>query len=379
MIVYSNSNDMRVCRAARAVLSRGDSVDLFCLRSQIRQSVVNFTHVYNAPVDKYQKHGRGSYILSYIRFFLWSFWKLNSMFLRRRFDLIHVHNMPNFLVFCALLPKLFGKKVILDMHDSMPDIYMSRYGVTESHWFIRLLKAEELMSTKFADKLIAVHEPHKDLLIKHGVCQRKIEILMNLPDDRLFHPRGNGRNHERFTMVYHGSLSHRLGLDIAIRAVNLVRREIPTLIFKIIGTGEELRHLMQLAAQLGLEENVYFKGPVPMDKIQSAIEDADLAVIPSRKDSATDLMLPVKLLEYVFVGIPCIVPPTVAIMHYFDENMVDFFQQENVEDLADKILRLYKDPGRREEMVFNARQFCNKYTWETHKINYLKTIDALST
>ena len=96
--------------------------------------------------------------------------------------------MPDFLVFSALGPKLLGAKVILDVHDLMPELYASKFGLPESHWIIRALKWVERLSVRFADAAVAVHQPHLDALVAHGNPADKFTIVMNLPDPDMFRP-----------------------------------------------------------------------------------------------------------------------------------------------------------------------------------------------
>ena len=47
---------------------------------------------------------------------------------KARYQLIHVHSVPDFLVFAAWFPKLTGAKIILDIHDLLPELYAGKYG-----------------------------------------------------------------------------------------------------------------------------------------------------------------------------------------------------------------------------------------------------------
>ena len=58
----------------------------------------------------------------------------------RHYDVVHVHNMPNFLLFCAIFQKLA---------DLMPEVYQSRYKLGRQHWLTWLLRVEELLSIRF--------------------------------------------------------------------------------------------------------------------------------------------------------------------------------------------------------------------------------------
>lgn len=244
-----------------------------------------------------------------------------------------------------------------------------------------VIRAQERWAGRFASAVLTVERRLKDILAARGVPHDRIHVLMNLPDDRLFAPRiaPPPVRDSRFVVVYHGTLAHRLGLDIAIHAVSKVRKSIPGIELRIIGNGEERESLMALREQLQLGMSVTFSdGFVPVQAIPSMIADADVGLCPLRISGGTDIMLPTKLLEYVAVGIPCIVPRTGTISRYFDDDMVQFFEAENVESLADAIVRLHADPGRRASLAQQATQrFATKHRWSEHKKVYLDLVATL--
>jgi glycosyltransferase involved in cell wall biosynthesis len=205
---------------------------------------------------------------------------------------------------------------------------------------------------------------------------------MNLPDDRIFtlRPRPAAKPPGApFVLVYHGTLARRLGLDIAIEALAKVRARSPNVQLRIIGAGEERDRLIALRDHLGSRDSVTFSdGFVPVQKIPEMIADADVGLIPLRISSGTDIMLPTKLLEYVTMGIPCIVPKTGTIGRYFDDSMVEFFEAENVDALAAAITRLHRDPARCLSLAEQSTQrFGSLYTWNRHKLVYTDLVHRL--
>jgi glycosyltransferase involved in cell wall biosynthesis len=148
---------------------------------------------------------------------------------------------------------------------------------------------------------------------------------------------------------------------------------------RIIGAGEERAPLIELRERLGLQDVVTFSdGFVPVEKIPAMIADADVGLIPLRISGGTDIMLPTKLLEYVSTGIPCITPRTGTIARYFDEHMVQFFEAENVDSLAEAIVALYQNPQRRAALAEQATErFGRTYRWSEHKKLYVRLVDDL--
>jgi glycosyltransferase involved in cell wall biosynthesis len=382
MAAYTNyRRDPRVKREAEALVEAGHRVVFLASRQkgQPNRETIAGVDVIKIVGLSNPRTSATMYIIDYMIFFV----MLSLHLLRHplRYDLVHVNNMPDFLVFAAWLQRLMGRPVIHDVHDLMPELFLEKFSSGERHWLVRALKLQERWAGKFASAVLTVEERLRDILSARGIPRRKIHILMNLPDDRIFAPRAtaSGRHEHRFVLVYHGTLARRLGLDIAIRAVAKLVPDIPEVELRIIGAGEERENLLRLRDELRLQSQVTFsEGFVPVERIPALIGDAHLGLVPLRISSGTDIMLPTKLLEYVSVGIPCIVPRTGTIARYFNDDMVQFFEAESVDSLAEAILVLYRDPQRRVRMAEEATaRFGRAHSWANHKKVYTGLVDDL--
>lgn len=393
MIAYTYYlSDPRVRREAEALIERGDEVTFICLRKdrEKRFETINGVNVFRLPQKRYRGGGVLSYIRGYISFFISSFLKLNSLYLYKKYDVVHINNMPDFLVFITFIPKIFGAKVILDIHDLMPELYAAKFRVNISHPFIRLLFIMEKVSCRFSDYVITVNKLCWKRLILRSVKQEKCGILMNLPDEKIFKPiqpradeplaqtATQQHSSTSFNLIYHGTLVKRYGLDIAIKAVSLVKDKIPNIKFNIYGEGEILTELLNLVKKYGLEKQIYFsKEFFPLEQMPNFIAKADIGISPRRKDKITDVALSSKLLEYIAMGIPVVVSRTGLTNRYFNDSMAAFFEPGNEKDLADKVLYLYNNPKKRKELAESALKFFRKYNWQTEKQKYYRIIDKL--
>src|SRR5439155_3249945 len=126
-------------------------------------------------------------LLSYLRFFRLAAVRLTRLHRRRRYATIHVHNLPDFLVFSALIPKLRGVPVVLDLHDLMPEFYRGRFE--HPGWMLAwAIALQERLSCRFADLVITVSEQWRAALIARGVPEAKCAVVMNVADERVFAP-----------------------------------------------------------------------------------------------------------------------------------------------------------------------------------------------
>jgi len=386
MAAYTNyRRDPRVRREAEALAAAGYRVIFLSSR---QRGEPNTEVIAGVEVRKLwgignRRTSASGYIVDYAVFFL-----LTMVHLLRhplRYDLIHTNNMPDFLAFAGWLPRLLGRPLIHDVHDLMPELYREKFGARDNeHWLVRLLLLQERWAGRFATAVLTVEDRLKDILSARGIPREKISVLMNLPDDRIFAPVAERRARPigaPVILVYHGTLARRLGLDIAIRALALVKEHgsCGPIEFRIIGAGEERDRLIELRDRLGLGGEITFSdGFVPVERIPELIEDADIGLVPLRASAGTDIMLPTKLLEYVCMGIACIAPKTGTICRYFDEEMLQFFEAEDVQSLAQAIVALCTDPARRQRLAARATEkFAERYRWSEHQRIYTDLVTAL--
>ena len=392
MVAYTHyQTDPRCRREATLAASAGWDVHFYALSQDgtAHTSQVEGITLHELAMPRYRGGSSSAYVLSYLRFFLLASAAVQSAHLRRRFDVIHVNTMPDFMVGTALLPRLFGAKVILDVHDVMPEIYMTKFRVPENHWKIRLIKAMEVASARLADVVLTAEHPKGELLSRHGIPAGKIQVLLNLPDDSLFVPQfiladpnlsaPVGDRNPEFRLIYHGTIAHRLGLDNAIGALDILRDRIPGATLQLFGDGDQLAELHEQTARSGLQERVWYSdGFVPIEQVIPAIKAAHLAVIPTRHEISTDYMLPTKLLEYLAFGIPAVFTPTRTVKHYFGEDHPLYILDPTPEETARKILWVRDNYDEAKRLTAELQDsWFSRFHWPEHKLSYLRLIDCL--
>ena len=384
MVAYTHyPTDSRIRREAESLIARGDEVHMICLGESGDENPEQYQGVRleKIIIKRYRGSNPVLYVLSYLYFFFRAAFRLTTLHISNPYHLIQVHTMPDFMIFTALIPKMMGTKVLLDVHDLMPELYESKFGYPATHPLIRLITWVERLSISFADSALAVHKPHLEALCHHGNPYEKFTILLNLPDPKMFDVKKyptRERSNGKFELIYHGMLARRNGLEIAIRAAALLRHEIDGLKLTIIGEGDDVPHLTELIDQLNLKDVVQLSdGMIPLEKLIPRILEANIGIVPIFYDDFTKYMLPVKLLEYVALGKPVICSRTPTIEAYFDDAQVQFFSPGNTDDLAEKIRELAQHPCKLEELNKNAARFNLIYNWGSQKQIYHSLVDSL--
>lgn len=378
MIVYTRySLDTRVQREAET-LARDSGFEVSVLTP--KENSVPRTYACDGVVvkeldsDKYRGEYRIKYIWSYLKFTLFAFAQCTIASLHGNVDIVHVHNMPNFLVFSALVPRILGKKVILDVHDSVPETFFSKFS-HHSRTIFRMLCLEERLSCAFASKIICVNHVQRKIMIERKLPKDKITVFMNVPDHRVFDSRKlqkyNSKKKDGFKIVYHGTITKRLGIDLAIQAFSLLMERIPNLEFHLWGEGEFLEECIEISAKVAGGHNIYFHGTVNSHVLPDVLKDMDLGIVSNRKDEATQMMLPVKMLEYIALGIPVVVPKLKGIEYYFSDEMVCYFEPENVASIVNAVLRIYQNESLRKNQTEKAKAFLVRYGWQKQCTDFI--------
>jgi glycosyltransferase involved in cell wall biosynthesis len=361
---------------------------VICLREtddQPLHEVFNGVHVTRVPLKR-RRAGKMAYLFQYGTFILLAGVILTRRTIQHRFDLVHVHNMPDVLVFSALIPKLFGARIILDLHDPMPELMMSIFGLRENSYLVRFLKILEKLSLRFSDAAITVNEAFRKIFVSRSCARKKITVIMNSPDEEIFRFQQPATAavtepdaSKPFIVMYHGSLVERHGLDLAVQALVKVRASIPEAQLEIFGQRTPfLERVLQSAKTAGLgEDALRYLGPKNLEEIALAIRDCHVGIIPNRKSIFTQLNTPTRIFEFLSQGKPVIAPRAPGILDYFGPQELVLFELGDSEDLAAKIEYVFRRPAEVAQMLARAQRVYREHKWSTERIGFLNLVERL--
>jgi len=383
MVTHSfYESDNRVTRYAEALAARGDRVDVFALRRSPelpRKENIKGVSLFRVQ-DRFGKNERSkfAYLWPLLRFLTISSRCVTRHHVRKRYDFVHVHNVPDFLIFSAWYPKLTGARVILDIHDIVPEFFESKFRMRPKGVLFTSLQWMERASAAFADHVIVANHLW---LRKYSVRTRTIgrcTVLINNVDSSIFSSRGlNQRSDGKFVILFPGGLQWHQGVDIAVRAFEKVSEAMPDAEFHIYGDGSAKESLMTLAETIGLRSKVRFFKTMSVREIARVMASADVGVVPKRADSFGNEAYSTKIMEFMSVGVPAVVSRTKVDLYYFDDSVVRFFDSGDADALAREILDLLQDSQLRRSMVARATEYAAKHCWDNCKGEYLNLVDSL--
>ncbi len=374
--------DFRVRRYADALVSAGYDVDVFALRrkGQSKKEKLNGATIYHLQERDYNEKGLASYVIRMVAFFGRVSLAIVLKQFQYRYRLVHFHNPPDFLVFSALVPKILGAKVIYDMHENLPEFFSAKFNKNSDGLPVRVLLLLEKIAMRFADFNIVAHDLLRERVLKRdGIPEQKCVALLNYPSKSFFEPSSQNRKPDTFSVVYPGTISHQHGIDIAVKAMAIVRQECNAKLDIYGKLNNPLYHqeLTKLIDDLKLDGTVSFHGVVPFDEMRSILANASIGVVPKRGGIFGSEAFSTKILEFMAAGLPVVVSKTKIDEYYFDSSIVMFFEPENHADLARCILDLYRDQEKREVLTGMGRQFIEKNNWEIKSRMYLDIVAGL--
>ncbi len=376
----------RAERAARAAACAGYRVDVIALRGEgesAHERLDGIT-VWRLPI----RHRRGAPIammaLEYGSFtILAGLWAL-VLRARGKIAVVEVHSPPEFLILAGLLPRLLGARLLLDVRDLSSHLWEARFGASRANAIvIGLLRRLERMACAQANAVLTVHAPYKAQLVARGAEERRIAVVMNTPEESLIAgvkrspaELGDGR----FTVAYHGTITRWYGVDLLVQAIGLLRAQGRHVRAVILGEGDQLETVRELAAELGVGDSVSFSNRyLPIEEALRAVAGTDCGIISNRPSEINRFILPNKLFEYVALGIPVVSARLETVAAHFDDDDLTFCRPGDPASLADAIAWVMDERAAAMQKSVRAQARAELYRWDRSRISYLDVLRELQT
>ncbi|OGU65816.1 MAG: hypothetical protein A2W30_06505 [Ignavibacteria bacterium RBG_16_36_9] len=338
--------------------------------------------VYRIPISKQRK----SFFLTsleYAGFTFLSVFVLAFLGIKYKFRIIHVHTLPDTLIFATAFNKLFGTKLILDLHEIFPELFCARKPHLENSFLVRILKLSEKCSLKFANTIITIHDPAKEIFIKRNKgIENKIHVIMNGVDNNEY------RNAvlvptDRFIIIYNGTVVKLLNLTMIIEALAQLKDlmagiDFGKISFRIFGDGPALHEIFSLAEKLEVKDKVEYLGYLAPSDMRIEILKSSVLILPPLKNIYSDLFYTTKLIECICLKIPVIATRLNTYERYYRDESLFYFDSGNLSQLVRRIEEVYYNKALVRQKTENAFKDYQKVEWNKMKNRYIRVVQSLS-
>jgi glycosyltransferase involved in cell wall biosynthesis len=373
--------DPRVRRQSDALTDVGHEVDVFALRQpgEASDEANGAERIVRLPLNRLFT-GFAGHLAEYAAFTAMAAWRLAREHRRRRYDLVQVATVPDFLGFAAVPEKLAGVPLLLDLHEDMPEFFRDRFTSPMLRPLMPVVDGVTRAAAAVADELITVHEPLRRLSIARGVAPDKIDVVMNSADQRLFdpsrHPRRPFMDDGTLRLIHHSNLQRIYGLDVAIRGLATLPAALPWRL-DVYGDGPWRAPIEAAIAESGTAHRVTLHGRVLIDELPALLAGADIGLVPSLPEPYLQYSLSTKLLEYAAMGVPTIASDLATVRHHFTDAALRLVPGGDPAALARAVTELAADPDGAASMGRAAQREAAAYDWEHQKARYLAIVDRL--
>ena len=379
----SYPGDPRIRRQAEALDEAGYEVDILCRYSgkqPPKERIGNVTayRIMNAP----SRENKIFYFLQSIVFLAVAFFRLLILSITKRYKVIQAHNLPDYLIFTGVFHKIFGVKLILDIHDPSVDLFEEKWPGKKNKALKFLMAKAEKYSCKLADKLITVTNTCKERLVERGNPPDKITLILNTANEGLFEFNSERRFREitnGVKLIYHGTIAERFGLHNVISAMPILLKDVPDSILNIYGRyeGSYLIKLKNLVSDLNLSENVNLNGRINREQIPNLINNHDIGIVPYLQTDYMNLALPTKAFEYIATGLPLISTKLKDLYETFDDSCITYVEDSDSQQFAGAISFICFNPGLSKNRVEAAYQKLSEISGKVMKERYISLYDSL--
>jgi glycosyltransferase involved in cell wall biosynthesis len=364
MVAYSYyPMDPRVRREVEILRENGATVHVICAQNEGEKGydTHNNVSIFRVSQRINRKGGSLLYFLRYFMFLCLSTALLFRLFVKYRYKVVHIHSIPDYLVFCSVIPKAFGAKIILDLRELMPEVFATKFDIPVDSKKVYLAKIPEKISVRYADLVISTSNERKDILIKR-TKREDIKVFMNLPKKERFKHRDmtdflmKNNLEGKFIVSFVGGLNPERELDVVIKAIKHEENIIPNIAFIFCGAGEKeyIASLRELIEDLNLKKKVLFLGHVPQDDVMNYIAISNVTLSPYKLHPNLDPVSSTKVFEYLMIPKPVIVADFPANRKEL-ENIVLFYKSSDYESLGQKILEVHDNEDKYNKMAQRAQ------------------------
>ena len=378
--------DRRVWLECQALVSAGYRVAVVCPKGDGDPA---YDVVDGVELHKYRPYAPGGSKLGFVTEYAYSFlattWLAFKARRSGRFGVLQACNPPDIFWPIALtLRALDRTRFVFDHHDLSPELYESRFPNGPKLPY-KVLRALERWTYRTADHVISTNESYRSIAAtRSGKPATDVTVVRTGPDPQRLR-RGPAspelRRGRRFLAAYIGVMGPQDGVDIVVRAADVVVHQLrrDDIAFTLIGSGDCFDDLVALRDELGLAGHVEFTGRAPDELVARILSTADVGLSPDPKNPLNDVSTMNKTMEYMAFGLPVVA---------FDlrETRVSagdagvYATPNDIDDYVAAIVKLMDDEPTRSRMGKLGRaRVEQELAWSHQRRAYLEVYRSLTT
>lgn len=316
----------------------------------------------------------------YISFFMKSIFSI--IFRRDRYDLVIATIPSPFSGILGVVAKIrFRCRYILDIRDLWPECIKNVGLFRRNKFLLKIAYILEKITLKFTDSIVINSNGFRDYLnninykkpiifIPNGLQINEIKNYKNIAE--------NMEKHKKFTVIYSGIIGLAQNITSIVRVARNLRH-IEDIEFKIIGTGIQVGKVKELIEHYNLK-NIKVYDPMPKNKVIEELAKCHVGLVHLRKDSAFDLVMPGKIVDYMGIGIPIVAGVEgYASQVINDSNAGIVMEPDDYVGLSESIMKLYRKNEIQEYYSTNGKNYClNNFYMEKNLRKYIDLIEEVT-
>ena len=383
--------DPRVENEAVSLINAGHEVFLFCLTydKNQREEVINKIQVKRYLSNKLEyKLSALAYTFPYYAKLMKS--KIHHFLLNNKIDVIHIHDIQ----IAAAVFKANKKTklpVVLDLHENRPEImrfyqhlqkFPGKQLISTKKW-----KQQEEKFIKKSDRVVVVTQESKDEIVLR--TQKKSDKIVVVPNTvrKSFYENGkidtttSDRFKDEFVLLYIGNTGLRRGLETAIEAIAILKKDIPNIVLLIVGKSSDDVFLKQKVTKLNLQKQVVFEGWQDQSLFASYIKASAICISPLHRNQHHDTTYANKIFQYMSFAKPVLVSNATAQKNLIEKNNSGLVHiEKDAEDFSEKVVQLFGDESLQKRLGKNGKRFIEEeFCWEKTSEKLIQLYEELKT
>lgn len=316
----------------------------------------------------------------YINFFFKSIFSI--IFRRSKYNLVIATIPSPFSGVLGIIAKIrFRCKFILDIRDLWPECIKNVGLFRKNKFLLKIAYGLEKVIFKFTDSIVINSDGFKEYIIKNKYKKNVVFIPngLHISEIEKYEKVSRKTNkYEKFTVIYTGMIGLPQNVTSLVRVARNLRH-IEDIEFKIIGTGIQKDKVLELIEHYNLKNiNVY--EPMPKNKVVEEVAKCHIGLAHLRKDSAFDLVIPGKVIDYMGIGIPIVAGVEGYAAKVINDSKSGLVvEPDDYVELSKAIMKIYNDKSLHKYYSINGIDYClNNFCIENNLIKYVELIEKVT-